>query len=254
MDPETGESRVEINGKFELLGAAIGDKTFCENYCADKVGVASKLLKELSSLEDPQAALRLMRNCAGACKVTHSMRMTPSHLQCQAMAKFDSEVRLAFNSVTGLMPDSEQWAQACRGTKQAGFGLRSAALHSTPAFLASSCAARDLCHRLDPNFALGASDPSSDFGLALAAFNNKLPGDKQLTPGEVPSHRQRHLSQLLDKAGHEARLAGACVVDQATINSECEDGARDLFELVPSRALGLAVPATEFVNEVRFRL
>ena len=49
-------------------------------------------------------------------------------------------------------------------------------------------------------------------------------------------------------------MDGACIVDQATLRSECEDGAKNFFEVVPNRFLGLAVAAAEFVTETRYRL
>ena len=36
-NPDTNKSRVLTRGNFELLGAAIGDATFCENYLQDRV-------------------------------------------------------------------------------------------------------------------------------------------------------------------------------------------------------------------------
>ena len=76
-NPETGASRVLTKGNFELLGAAIGDDTFCEKYMAERVAQCDKLLGEPKAFDDPQVALRLLRACAGVCKVMHSMRMAP---------------------------------------------------------------------------------------------------------------------------------------------------------------------------------
>ena len=67
VDSETGEPRILTNGKFELLGAAIGDVSFCSECTNEKVATASKLLDRLATLEDPQVSLRLMQRCAGVC-------------------------------------------------------------------------------------------------------------------------------------------------------------------------------------------
>ena len=80
-EKETGTSRVLLDGAFEFLGAAIGGATFCEAYMLERVQKSGKLLDELKQMEDPQVALRFLRNCAGVCKVTNSMCMTPPHLQ-----------------------------------------------------------------------------------------------------------------------------------------------------------------------------
>ena len=43
-------------------------------------------------------------------------------------------------------------------------------------------------------------------------------------------------------------------MDQATLTSECQVGAKEFWQVVPSNVLGLAVPAEEFATEVRHRL
>ena len=96
VDQETGESRILTNGCFEILGACFGDKAFCNSYTSDKVQKASRLLDKIAELDDPQVATRLLRNCAGVCKITHNMRMVPTHLQSDALIDFDKEVRGTF--------------------------------------------------------------------------------------------------------------------------------------------------------------
>ena len=253
-DRETGESRVFLRGCFEILGASVGDKEFCEGYTRGKVEKATQLLHQISCIEDPQVALRLLRNCAGVCKVTHNMRMAPTHLHQAALAQFDEEVQSTFCKTTGLFPNRDQWQQACRGFKHAGLGLRSASLHGEAAYLASACASRDKCHNLLQAFSLDADSSDSHFGVSLAAYNNKLPPDKQLTPQNILSRTQKQLSDNLDEVGHNLRLQQASIVDQATLRSECQKGAKEFFQVIPSEALGLAVPAAEFVTEVRLRL
>ena len=254
VDAETGESRVLLNGNFELLGAAVGDAPFCTEYGTTKVTKASALLDSIASIEDPQVALRLMRNCAGACKLTHSMRATPPQNQTVALQAFDAKVKTTFSEVTGLHPDKHQWNQACRGLAHGGLGLRSVQLHGEAAFLASAAASAPLCHSLDSGFALRGGSSTSEFGVALAAFNAKLPASSQVSAPEVAGAKQKELSTKLDEAGHDSRLASLCAKDRASLLSECQDGARDFWSVVPSNALGLAVPAPEFLAELKFRL
>ena len=254
VDEETRESRVLWNGDFEILGAAIGCSSFCNDLAEEKVNKASKLLNEIAKLEDPQVASRLLRNCAGVCKITHCMRTTPSHLHQDALRQFDKTVQSTFSASTCLAPDEAQWAQTCRGFKQAGLGFRSAVLHGEAAFLASLCASRDKCRELLPAFTLNADAEGSEFATNLAAYNAKLPADKRYTPQDILGCRQQSLSHTLDEAGHEKRLAEVCMTDQATLRSECEPGAKDFFQVVPSKSLGFAVPAAEFIVEVRYRL
>ena len=180
--------------------------------------------------------------------------MVPTHLQSDALIDFDEEVRGTFCKITGLLPDNAQWAQACRGFKHAGLGFRSAARHGEAAYLASSCAARDTCKLLLPTFSLDADSPASNFGTNLSAYNAKLPDDAHLSAQAVIGRSQKSLSEALDKNGHEARLRDACITDRATLISECQIGAKEFWQVIPNKSLGLAVPAEEFVCEDRHRL
>ena len=254
MDSETGESRILICGNFDLLGAALGDAAFCTRYAGEKVATASKLLDQLAKLEDPQVSLRLMQKCAGVCKVTHSMRMTPPELHAPALQQFDTKVRSSFSQATGLLPDEEQWAQACRSFSHAGIGLRQASLHKEAAFLASAAASSVLCHELDPNFTLQGADPTSEFGSALTTYNALLPTAERLAAAQVATTSQKQLSAKLDSAGHQQRLDTVTNSDRATLVSECQDGAKDFWTVVPSTSMGLAVPAAEYVTELKYRL
>ena len=220
----------------------------------ERVQKYSQLLDELLSFEDPQVALRLLRNCAGVCKVTHSMCMTPPALHSNALADFDNKVRDTFSHTTGILPSSSQWEQATCGLKYAGVGLRSAQRHSQAAFLTSSCTSKDRCYELDKHYMLDAANPTSEFGQALAGYNAMLPVDQHLAAPDIIGIKQQALSVSLDKAVFEARRAEECPANKATLLSECERGARDLWQAVPNHSGGTAMPAAEFCAELRYRL
>ena len=254
VDPDTHQSRVATNGNFELLGAAVGSKEHCEAFLAAKAAKAKVLLDKLPSLKDPQVALRLLRLCGGHCKLVHSMRTTPPRLQSTSLSHFDNDVRSTFCSVTSLLPNNEQWSQACRGLKYAGLGLRSTLQHAPAAYLASVTASSPLCKTLDNSYEANLEDLTSEVAQALEQVNNALQHDKRFSPETAQTARQQKLSDALDAAGHESRLAGADFVDKATLISECERGARELWQAVPSRTLKLALEPAEFVEELRSRL
>ncbi|CAE8587669.1 unnamed protein product [Polarella glacialis] len=214
-NPETNFSRAALSRNFELLGAAIGDRDHCEDFAASRIAGAAELLAQLAKLEDPQVATRLMRNCAGVCKITHCMRTTPPHLQHNALQDFDSMIRATFCSATGLLLTNNEWAQAGRGFKQAGLGLRSASLHAEAACLASACSSRDACRLLDPDFVLDTNIVASNFGQSLSTYSAKLPPDKQVEPQAILGRRQQALSEALDTANFEAQLTDACLIDEA---------------------------------------
>ena len=56
------------------------------------------------------------------------------------------------------------------------------------------------------------------------------------------------------RKGHIQRLQQADIVDRATLLSESQPGAKEFWQVTPSIVLGLAVPAAEFVTELRSRL
>jgi hypothetical protein len=252
-DPDTGKNRVLTDG-FELLGAAVGGDAFCEEYASEKAAKAKVLLEQLPKLEDPQVALRLLRLCGGHCKLVHSMRVTPPQQQLDALRGFDQDVRDSFCAITGLLPDDASWDQACRSFHHAGLGLRKTALHAPAAYVASVTSSRDLGHALDSSYTLNSGDASSDWCLALAAVNALLPGDKQLSPATASKARQKEISFAIDEAKHKASFSAACMVDRATLLSECEPGARAFWQATPAKALGLAVDPAEFKCELRARL
>ena len=64
-----GNDRVIWHGGFEFLGAPIGSHAFSEKHAADRVQQAKALLSAISDLPDPQVGLRLIRVCAGSCKL-----------------------------------------------------------------------------------------------------------------------------------------------------------------------------------------
>ena len=86
---DLGQARVKY-GHLELLGAAIGDRDFCEAHTSARVGTAQLLLTEITDMQDPQVALRLFRACASFSKISYSTRCVPSNLQAKVLADFDS--------------------------------------------------------------------------------------------------------------------------------------------------------------------
>jgi len=78
--------------------------------------------------------------------------------------------------------------------------------------------------------------------------------DKRYTPEAAAETKQQLFSLLLDKVGHEQRLAEAALVDKATLLSECEPGARAFWNVQPSKALRLNVASQDFCVEVQSRL
>ena len=108
---------------------------------------AAKLLSQLVTVGslDPQVALILLRQCAGYCKLVHLARSTPPSLISDGLALFDADVRHCFSECTGMYTADTEWLQVQLrlgrggggGGGGGGLGLRSLALLSPAAYLAS---------------------------------------------------------------------------------------------------------------------
>ena len=173
------------DGNFEFLGAPVGSAAFCTGAARDRVHKAKPLLEAISSHRDPQIGLRLLRSCAGFCKMVYTARVVAPAWHLTALHEFDLAVRTAFVELTGLQPDEPQWEQACRGMFAGGLGLRSVSRHTAGAYLASRASTRILCSEVDPNFVW---DVGADAGLssAIDAFNGALPPSRSSAHPTAP--------------------------------------------------------------------
>eukprot|EP00969_Alexandrium_andersonii_P320864 14178553-Alexandrium_andersonii.AAC.1 len=71
-------------------------------------------------MDDPQVALRLLRQCASYAKVVHSMRTAPPDSHDKALQVFDGNVRRAFAAMSGLPLGDAEWEQATLSLRRAG--------------------------------------------------------------------------------------------------------------------------------------
>ncbi|CAE7241269.1 unnamed protein product, partial [Symbiodinium pilosum] len=199
-----GSSRVQRD--FELLGAAIGAEGFVAAHTAARATAAEPLLNAIADLEDPQVGLRLLRACAGHCRMVHSMRCSPPSAQGQALQAFDSLVRACFAGLTGLHLDEAQWAQASRGLSQAGLGLRATAVDAPAAYLASLGGCATACRELDPQYgAAGLAD--QPHAQQAAAATPSQHGQKISAVASATPSRWRS-SMVKAAASMRLRLAG----------------------------------------------
>ena len=129
--------KVSHEPNFEVLGAPIGDPI--SKFLAQRRAKAAKLLSQLVTVGslDPQVALLLLRQCAGYCKLVHLARSTPPFLISDGLTLFDAEIRRCFSECTGIDTADNDWLQIQLSLGRGGLGLRSLALHSPAAYLAS---------------------------------------------------------------------------------------------------------------------
>lgn len=169
-----GHSRVLRN--FELLGAALGDNDFIAEHAQQRVRAGKQLLDAIASLEDPQVGLRLLRACAGHCRLVHILRCNPTAAQRPSLIDFDAQVRACFSSLTGLHLNQQQLEQASRPLRYGGLGLRSVVVDGPAAYLASVGSSLTACAELDATYPVVALPTTSHVVQALAALNEQLAG------------------------------------------------------------------------------
>ena len=197
-----GASRVQRS--FELLGAPVGDDSYMAGHAAARVQAARPLLQALGELEDPQVGLRLLRSCAGHCKLTHSLRCAPLFGENASLSEFDVLVRDCFSGLTGLHLADVQWEQAARDLAHAGLGLRSVARDAPAAYLASVGGCAQACRELDPGYA--ASGLASDPTVLLAASSFSALLAQPLASHLALGMRQKALTALCDAASWSQHL------------------------------------------------
>ena len=244
------DGRPRLQQNFELLGAAIGDDTFVTAHTARRVQAVSPLLEQLSSLQDAQVGIRLLRTCASYGRVMHSMRCTPPASHQEPLQQFDSMVQAAFSSITGLHLNSAQREQASRGLCHAGLGLRSATLDSPAAFLASKGTTALACEQLDPSYIAAAVVLEPAVTQATTFFNALV--RHCLAPGAALSMKQKSLTHLVDEASWQTQLGASATTAQALLRSEAEPGARAFLAARPGGQTRMDTAL--FVAELRHRL
>ena len=156
----------------------------------------------------------------------------------------------------GWSPTDKQWGQASRGFWCGGLGLREAAVHAAPAYLASRLVITKLCQELDLTFPWEGANAGSALGKALHSYNAAVRDQDQLNLDTEPSAppRQQTLSRAVDQHAHTEFLNGLCDSDRRSLLSELLPVASGFLQAPPSKERGLAWDPTEFVTEVRTRL
>ena len=172
-----GAVQRKSQANFDLLGAPIGDREFCEGYTRRKrVDKASTRLTSLGDLCESHAEYKILSSCLGSCKVMHAMRTTRPDCISDSLGSFDAAVINAMGATLGEALPEVARAQAQLSSSAGGLGLRSAREHAECAFLASLVGTFTLCQELDSSFVWGGA------GLAEAAraFNAKVAPQDQL--------------------------------------------------------------------------
>eukprot|EP00663_Eupelagonemidae_sp_cell21sb_P002070 gene2070-1327_t len=187
------------DSRFELLGAPIGSAAHCDEHTRERVVKAQPLLDELTRLDDPQIALRLLRNCASFGRLVYAARVADFGCHQAALADFDARVRSSFEGFSGICPSHGQWQRAVLGVRNGGLGLRRVSEHAAAAWVASCSATFALCARLDPNHVWdGGAQTGTATAAALQHLNTTLPASARVDVSEPVPLRQHVLSDRLE--------------------------------------------------------
>ena len=228
---------------FKLLGSPIGDRSFCCALTAKRILKNASLLQAIGDLEDPQAALLLLRSCASFGKIVFSLRTTASELHEEALRDFDDAVRACFESFSGLHPDATQWKQAGLAMHAGGLGLRGACAHAAAAHISSLSGCHSACRELDSKYEGEATISNSSFEKALREFNAIVDERDRSTPVAGKACRQKELSQALDRAHLRDLKAEAPAHMRAHLELISGEGAGAWLFAMPSEKLGLTLKA-----------
>ena len=231
---------------FSLLGAPIGPPEFCNQYIIDKGEQALALVPLLSSLQDSQMAITLLRSCWSFGKMSYLLRSTPSLYISEALSTFDRKVQEAFVALLGTPVSPWCWLKATLPVSMGGLNLRCTSLHSPAAYISSvtSCAgmvsdivnspsAISLLPSLAPYTQLVALHAEKDHWLSIADID--VPVTQRALSTAI---NQASLRRLIDSAPDSRSRALAL--------SSSIQHAGDWLSVIPSRALGLHMLDQEF--------
>ena len=236
---------------FELLGAPIGDRAFCEAWMAAKMEEFRPLLRELGELQDRQVALALLQHCGGFCRLVFYMRSLGHVGARDYLASFDAEVERTLCNILGAQLPENARVQCGLAIRRGGLGVRWASDHCEAAALAAASGTFDLCRELDPEFVWDADG----WRESATAFNRRVDAEDRVDPGVRLAPKlcaQRRLSQAVEVKQHAGLLERGDETARARLLSLLLPCAGASLTAVPSWQL--RIREEEFLALLRVRL
>ncbi len=200
-----GEFRVLDRDGFTLLGAPIGSPEYCEGFIRGKVAELKELFGMLGDMPDTQAAMAILRNCMGYCKIVHLIRVVGPELKGSAVEGFDGEVRQTVERLLGDSIGDPQWLQATLPIRMGGLGLRRGGDHGEAAYLSSVSSSLALCRRMDPAFDWERA--RAGYEKAVEGYNGRV-AEGEGVDKEEPQNKlsQKALSLQVDEGRRRGLL------------------------------------------------
>ncbi len=149
--------RVKEKG-FELLGAPIGSKEFCEKCATERVGKVQEVLAALKNVDDAQVELALLRSCLGLPRFGFTMRSAPPKDIEKALELFDIAIERTVEERLKIHLDDETRLQWGLPVRMGGFGIPKATDVAAPAYLGNALLALPFVRGLCEERRIGMAD------------------------------------------------------------------------------------------------
>lgn len=115
-DPDFPEFPPEVTRLKEgvsLLGSPVcGTPQYMSSYVAKLVNRTETIQEKITSLDDPQVELHLLRSCAGVCKINHILRTVPQRAMETSLTQFDTSLRASLGKIARSPIPDLAWQQA----------------------------------------------------------------------------------------------------------------------------------------------
>ena len=249
---------------FDLLGAPIGDKQFCEDYVRERVAKIKAALENLEMIDDPQVEMLLLRSCLGFPKFVFSLRSAPPEDIAETIREFDKMISSTMQERLGISLTQEQEKQARLPVAMGGLGIERAEDVAESAYLGNVLATRKLVSTL-----LGEKEPIlgelKGVERALEAWKDKtgvevrhvenLLSLKEMKTKDGMRHPQRVLASFVHHRVQMELLANAPNSrEELRLRAVAREDAGAWLSVLPVRQLGLKFDQDEYLALMKWWL
>ena len=217
-------------------------------------------------MEDPHAEFCLLRSCLALPKMMFNLRTVDTTPFLPLLQEFDRITREALVRILGSPVNEQQWHQAKLPVSMGGLGLRAAEDHAPAAYISSLLSSKPLVSQLLSNIQLQneADEAQAELDAApipdhlMEAIKAKLDEETEVTMDFLHGQNQKQLSAAIDLS-NQSHLKNQVLADGdkrevARLACLTMPHSGDWLNCPPVVALGLRIPATEFILAVKYRL
>ena len=249
---------------FELLGAPVGGKQFCEDYLRERVKKIQSALNNLEIVDDPQVELLLIRYCLAFPRFVFCMRSVAPEDMTAAVREFDCMISSVLRERLGILVTKDQETQARLPVALGGLGVLKADDATESAYLGNILATRQLVRQLLQRDSF-APEEVKGVVHAFEAWKEKT-GKKvrrvedlldleEMQKGKGKGHPQRVLTGFVHQRLQAKLLAETHNQREGLrLRAVAREGAGAWWDVVPVRQLGLKLDRDEFLALVKWWL